>query len=84
MSASNAASHVNMLALSYKNLDNGRQAAATDNTYNSPDTRKRLTGLFRARFGGDPHDWQLDVTEAILLGLNTILIAGTGVVDDFT
>ena len=78
MSASNAASHVKMLVRSYKNLDNARQAAATNNTYNSPDTRKRLTELFRARFGGDLHDWQLDVTEAILLGLDTILIAGTG------
>jgi len=78
MSASNAGSHVKMLARSYKNLDNARQTAAIDDAYNSPNTRKQLTELFHARFGGDPHDWQLDVTEAILLGLDTILIAGTG------
>lgn len=30
------------------------------------------------RKGFLPHDWQLDVAEAVLLGLDTVLIAGTG------
>ncbi|PCH42383.1 acetyl-CoA synthetase-like protein [Wolfiporia cocos MD-104 SS10] len=34
----------------------------------------------RTTFGANssPYDWQLDVTEALLLGLDTIVIAGTG------
>ena len=34
--------------------------------------------LFEARSGKTPYDWQLDVTEAILLGLDSMVIAGTG------
>jgi superfamily II DNA helicase RecQ len=34
-----------------------------------------LRSIFRERFG---HEWQLDVAEAILLGLDSVVIAGTG------
>jgi len=39
--------------------------------------RAQLSTLFHVRFGSDPYEWQLDVTEAILLGLDSIVIAGT-------
>jgi ATP-dependent helicase YprA (DUF1998 family) len=39
-----------------------------------------LRVLFSERFGSgaEPYQWQLDVTEAILLGLDSDVIAGTG------
>lgn len=46
--------------------------------YNSLETRTRVQNVFRERFGSDAHTWQLDVTEALLLGLDTLVIAGTG------
>lgn len=53
-------------------------AAHKKSKYNSAKTRATLKTLFTARFGSDPYDWQLDVTEAILLGLDSVVIAGTG------
>jgi CRISPR/Cas system-associated endonuclease/helicase Cas3 len=41
-------------------------------------TWTELQWLFRERFGKDPYDWQLDVTEVILLDLDSVVIAGTG------
>ena len=29
-------------------------------------------------FGKDPYEWQLDITEPIILGLDSVVIAGTG------
>jgi ATP-dependent helicase YprA (DUF1998 family) len=43
-----------------------------------PQTRSQLKQIFYRRFGKDPYEWQLDVTEAILLGLDSVLIPGTG------
>lgn len=37
----------------------------------------RVHQLFEERFGSPPHDWQMDVTEAMLLDLDSIVIAGT-------
>jgi hypothetical protein len=35
--------------------------------------------LFKTAFSGkDPYDWQVDVCEALLLGVDCIVIAGTG------
>ena len=53
-------------------------AAQKQKKYNSADTRQGLTALFAERFGSAPYDWQLDVTEALLLGLDSVVIAGTG------
>lgn len=63
---------------SYQILDAARQDAAKKSNFNSDLTRRQLSTIFRERFGALPHDWQLDATEAILLGLDTIVIAGTG------
>jgi ATP-dependent helicase YprA (DUF1998 family) len=70
--------HERLRAKSYKVLAKAREDAARKKGYNSQQTRDELTRLFRERFGTDPFEWQLDVTEAILLGLDSVVIAGTG------
>ena len=65
-------------ANSYRNLENARKAAAKKKTYDTHKTRAALADIFWERFGNDPYDWQLDVAEAIILGLDSIVIAGTG------
>ena len=42
-------------------------------------SREDLVTAFKKAFKGlEPNDWQLEVTEAILLGLGCVVIAGTG------
>ncbi|KAF5314348.1 hypothetical protein D9619_011963 [Psilocybe cf. subviscida] len=55
-----------------------REKAEEDQGYNSTSTHFELTAIFEAKFGAPPHSWQLDVTEALLLGLDSIVLAGTG------
>jgi bloom syndrome protein len=59
-------------------LEKARQTAAAKTGYNSTTTRAEVWQLFRQRFGQDPYEWQIDVTEAILLELDSVVIAGTG------
>ncbi|RDB26965.1 Bloom syndrome [Hypsizygus marmoreus] len=59
-------------------LEKARDAAAKERKYDSAKTRQDLTRLFREQSGNVPYDWQLDVTEATLLGLDSVIIAGTG------
>lgn len=63
---------------SQNRLQEARAAAQKQKKYNSADTRQGLTALFAERFGSAPYDWQLDVTEALLLGLDSVVITGTG------
>ena len=65
-------------ANSYRNLENARKAAPKKKNYDTHKTRVALADIFQERFGNDPYDWQLDVAEAIILGLDSIVIAGTG------
>jgi hypothetical protein len=51
---------------SYKNLTKAREEAARKEGYDSQKTRE-LKRLFREQFGKDPYEWQLDITEAIIL-----------------
>ena len=53
---------------SQNQLQEVRAAAQKQKKYNSADTRQGLTALFAEHFGSAPYDWQLDVTEALLLG----------------
>jgi ATP-dependent helicase YprA (DUF1998 family) len=77
--ASDANRHENIRLRSYKLLDEARIAASnSDAGYDSRQTRSAITQSFKARSGKTPYDWQLDVTEAILLGLDSTVIAGTG------
>jgi ATP-dependent helicase YprA (DUF1998 family) len=56
-----------------------RAARDRSRDYSSERTREDLVTAFkRASNGLEPYDWQLDVTEALLLGLDCVVIAGTG------
>ena len=70
--------HFEQQARSYANLAAARKRSANKSGYNSAATRERVKSVFSQRFGHSAREWQLDVTEAILLGLNSIVIAGTG------
>ncbi|KAF6752010.1 P-loop containing nucleoside triphosphate hydrolase protein [Ephemerocybe angulata] len=55
------------------------QKAREDNEdHDSPAWRLKLEELFLEKFGKEPYKWQVDVSEAIVLGLDCICIAGTG------
>ncbi|KAJ6539757.1 hypothetical protein B0H19DRAFT_1003355 [Mycena capillaripes] len=41
-------------------------------------TRRDLTRLFEKEYEKLPYDWQIDVAEALILGLDAVVIAGTG------
>lgn len=60
-------------------LEETRQQAVKDRGYSSADTRKRMTNEIQARCEGKiPYDWQLDIAEAVYLGLDSVIVAGTG------
>ncbi|KAL1681648.1 P-loop containing nucleoside triphosphate hydrolase protein, partial [Schizophyllum commune] len=70
--------HMANSARSAGNLRAARDRAAKKSNYDSTAVRAELAHLFRQTWGYDAREWQLDVTEAILLGLDCVLIAGTG------
>ncbi|KAJ3501241.1 hypothetical protein NLJ89_g9430 [Agrocybe chaxingu] len=70
--------HARAKAPSYRILNNARQKAAETSGCDSAATRISLTEVTRRRSGDNPYEWQLDMSEAVLLGLDTIVIAGTG------
>lgn len=70
--------HFQQQARSYANLAAARKKEAKKSGYNSATTRERVQSTFSQRFGHSAREWQIDVTEAILLGLDSIVIAGTG------
>jgi hypothetical protein len=60
-------------------LQDARDRAFKTRGYNFIDTRKKLVAEFRARNDNkEPYEWQLDVSEALILGLDCTVIAGTG------
>ncbi|KAK0475064.1 hypothetical protein IW261DRAFT_1567986 [Armillaria novae-zelandiae] len=63
---------------SYCRLDEARNTATTECKYNSTRTQQEIQFIFKAKFGKPAYDWQLNVAEAMLVGLDTVLIAGTG------
>src|ERR1700722_8077766 len=63
----------------YGLLDNARIAANERKSYDSEKMRRLINQSFRDAFDGQaPFDWQTDVCEALMLGLDCIVIAGTG------
>jgi ATP-dependent helicase YprA (DUF1998 family) len=59
-------------------LQDARDAAASSSEYSSARTREDLVNSFKETFSGlEPYSWQLDVAEALILGLDCIAIAGT-------
>lgn len=62
-----------------KRLAVARMEAAQKHQYDSQKTRKKLSDLVQQHFHGcKPYEWQLDTAEALLLGLDSVVIAGTG------
>ena len=62
-----------------KALQAARNAAEISRQYSSDKTRSDLVTTFKRAFKDlEPYSWQLDVAEALLLGLDCITIAGTG------
>ncbi|KAJ6531399.1 P-loop containing nucleoside triphosphate hydrolase protein, partial [Mycena vulgaris] len=55
-----------------------RKKARKKTGYDSEATRRDLARLFDESFKKPPYKWQIDVTEVFLLGLEAVLIAGTG------
>jgi len=70
--------HAKVRLRSYRNLENARAEASKKSRFDSESVRRRLGDTFRERFGSAPHDWQVDVSEALILGLDTVVVAGTG------
>lgn len=63
---------------SYKRLQECRTAAAKESKYDYILARADLQETFSSSFGKPAHEWQLDVAEAVLLGMDATVIAGTG------
>jgi ATP-dependent helicase YprA (DUF1998 family) len=60
-------------------LKNARDAALKDWNYDSEGTRQTMSRTFQGVFNGKmPYDWQLDAAEALILGLDCVVVAGTG------
>ena len=61
---------------SFNTLNDARRSRED---YNSHATREALTNAVRAAFNqNSPRDFQLDVAEALILGLDATVVAGTG------
>ncbi|KAH9967817.1 P-loop containing nucleoside triphosphate hydrolase protein, partial [Russula dissimulans] len=60
-------------------LQNAWAEATISQGYSSEETHSEITSAFKNAFDGlEPYNWQLDICEALLLGLDCIVIAGTG------
>lgn len=70
--------HYQEKACSYKNLDKAHEKAQGDSNYNSCFVRMQITSIFGVCLGFCPYLWQLDVAEAIILSLDSMVIASTG------
>ncbi|KAI0686049.1 hypothetical protein BC835DRAFT_1238823, partial [Cytidiella melzeri] len=55
-----------------------RKDAEANQKFDSAAARQRMTEECLRRTGNTPYSWQLDISEAILLGLDPVLMAGTG------
>ncbi|KAH7917208.1 P-loop containing nucleoside triphosphate hydrolase protein [Leucogyrophana mollusca] len=76
---SRVASHERDADRSSKLLRNARENATKLHKYNSLATRLKIYDEFRARNDNkEPYEWQMDVAEALVLGLDCTVIAGTG------
>ena len=63
----------------YPILDSAQSAAVISQNYKSQAICQTLDDKYSKIFPGKtPYSWQKDVTEALLFGINSIVIAGTG------
>ncbi len=69
-----------MLSASYAGtLQNACGAVLKDWKYDSEGTRQTMAQKFQDIFDGrKSYDWQLDAAEALVLGLDCVVVAGTG------
>ncbi|KAJ7260767.1 P-loop containing nucleoside triphosphate hydrolase protein [Mycena rebaudengoi] len=70
--------HIQRNAKSRALLQAAREKAREKTKYDSEATRRDLARLFEEEYGKPPYEWQIDVSEALILGLDCIVIAGTG------
>ena len=64
---------------SQKNLTDARTKASISGKFDSKAVRDDLTALVKKVFNGrEPYDWQLDTAEALILSLDSVVIAPTG------
>jgi len=68
-------SHAQQKEKSYSNLNKSRELVAD---YKSETTRQKLVEACLERCNHRPHSWQLDADESFHLGLDCIILAGTG------
>jgi superfamily II DNA helicase RecQ len=65
--------------LLYNTLEQARRKASEDINYDSKTVLEHIINEFKQIFEGRaPYDWQVDITDAVLLELDTTVIAGTG------
>ena len=73
--------HQKRASASQSLLEDARHLAAAQprQPYSSEATRETITKIFKGRMNGlTPYDWQMEVAEALILGLDCLVIAGTG------
>ncbi|KAJ7714046.1 hypothetical protein DFH07DRAFT_763152 [Mycena maculata] len=70
--------HVKRTAKSQHILQAAREKARRKRNYDSAKTRRDLARLFEEQYKKPPYQWQIDVSEALVLGLDAMVIAGTG------
>ncbi|KXN91129.1 ATP-dependent DNA helicase Q-like 4A [Leucoagaricus sp. SymC.cos] len=73
-----ATGHEAVRLRSCENLESTRRVSYTHTGYDSTLWRTQLITATKARLGFTPHDWQVNVAEALMLGLDVVVIAGTG------
>ncbi|KAK7059556.1 bloom syndrome [Favolaschia claudopus] len=73
-----AQDHGQQRVKSQRLLRDSRENARKKRGYDWQATRRDLTRLFENSFKKPPYEWQLDVAEALILGLDSVVIAGTG------
>jgi hypothetical protein len=60
-------------------LESAHATAAESTGYDTARTWCAIICKFKEAFNGNtPYDWQLDMAEALILGLDSMVIAGTG------
>ncbi|KAK7027151.1 hypothetical protein R3P38DRAFT_2459909, partial [Favolaschia claudopus] len=70
--------HAKRAADSQQLLQEAREKTRKQRDYDSEKTRQKLASLFEEQTGKQAHKWQIDVSEALILGLDSVVIAGTG------
>ena len=67
-----------LLEQSQINLQNARTNAVRVRNYDSVKVRRAMAAGLKHSSGKTAYEWQLDTAEALLLGLDTVVVAGTG------